>query len=392
MSQKPRMLILLFTELAKEPRANKQLRYLSSQYDITTVGYGSLSYPGVQHIELPRDVPQPVLLRKVYYVLQQLFFRLRLYGLSYRFVSLHSWAYARLRREQWDIVIAHDINTVPLSNRLRSRAGVIVDLHEYAPRQYEHSAEWVAKIAPYYSWICRREVTRAAAVVTVSQGIVDEYERQFGFRPVLVTNATPYAELPVNPVGSPIRLVHSGIAAPARKLEIMIEAVTATTADVTLDLFLVHPEGSDYLAELHALAGDDPRVRFREAVSYAELVPTLNNYDVGISIIAATTFNHQWSLPNKFFDFIQARLGIIIGPSPEMARIVTEHDLGAITDDFEAASLQRVLESLDAATIARWKANADAVAAPLSGERQVQVLGDIVEQRLAATGAAGSRG
>ena len=78
-------------------------------------------------------------------------------------------------------------------------------------------------------------MSRAAAVTTVSQGIVEAYSREFGINADLVMNATPYHDLTPAPMESPIRLVHSGSASPARKIEVLIDALKQTTANVTLD-------------------------------------------------------------------------------------------------------------------------------------------------------------
>src|SRR5690606_23825137 len=98
------------------------------------------------------------------------------------------------------------------------------------------------------------------------------------------------------PVTAPIRLVHSGSASPGRKIEVLIEAVKQTQADVTLDLYLVD-DGSAYLSSLHEMGKGVDRVRFRDAVAYSELVSVLNGYDLGISLLAPINFNHVWALP-----------------------------------------------------------------------------------------------
>ena len=41
-------------------------------------------------------------------------------------------------------------------------------------------------------------------------------------------------------------------------------------------------------------------------------------------------FNNKLALPNKLFDYVQARLGVLIGPSPEMVHYVEEYDLGEV--------------------------------------------------------------
>lgn len=377
-----RILVLTYTPIKSAPRALKQINKFVGEYDVTTAGFGESPHPDVaEHIEF-----SPVSLRSGVAGLWDRFiypFTLltRLYEVTYRTAPRNKMAAKALKGREWDLIITHDVATTPLAMKLPSTHGVIVDLHEYAPRQNEHSRFWKFLIAPYFRWILRTYVAHAAGVGTVSQGIVDEYSRNFDFTPELVTNATPYQDLPIGEVAQTIKLVHSGIAAPARKLEVMIEAVRDTTADVTLDLYLVHkiPEYSD---KLRSLAAGSDRIRFQEPVPYSELVQTLNRFDVGISIIAPTTFNLAWCLPNKFFDYIQARLGIIIGPSPEMMRILDEFELGAVASGFEVAEFKKTLETMTIDDVRRWKQNSDAHAQTLSGETQVAVWQKMVDRIL----------
>ncbi|MDI2099413.1 glycosyltransferase [Ruicaihuangia caeni] len=367
---RPRVLVLTFTPIAREPRALKQIRRFAKDYDVTTAGFGEAPDPDLPHIELESS-PKVRGLQSVRgaYLLMLL---LRLYRLLYWTNPRNTSAFERLRGIDWDVIVAHDVQTVPLATRLAPNRGVIVDLHEYAPRQNEHSVAWRLLIGPYFRWILRKHVSHAASVTTVSQGIVEEYRREFGLETELVANATPFHDFSVGEVGSPIRLVHSGIPAPARKLEVMIDAVKETSTDVILDLYLIK-DGSEYYEQLKQRAAGSHRIRFVEPVPYSELLPTLNTYDVGLSVIAPTTFNLAWCLPNKFFDFIQARLGVIIGPSPEMMRFVDEHDIGAVTRDFSADALREVLDSLTPEKVSTWKNASHHHARELSSEKQVEI-------------------
>lgn len=376
-SSRPRVLVLTYTPIAREPRALKQIRRLSGEYDVTTAGFGPAPEPTLAHIELTEELAYVnTRAGRLRYLLLLLF---RQYRRGYRFNVRDQSAYRLLAAANWDVVIAHDVQTVTMANRLTVRRGVIVDLHEYAPRQNEHSLAWRILIAPYFRWLCRTEVTKAAAVTTVSQGIVDEYRREFGIKASLVVNATPYSDQTPTPVGSALRLVHSGIPAPQRRLEIMIEAVVATTSDVSLDLYLID-DGSAYLNRLKQLASGHDRVRFRETVPYDDLVRTLNGYDIGLSIFAPTTFNLAWCLPNKFFDFIQARLGVVVGPSPEMTRFVDEYKIGAVMDDFSAEALTRLLDTLTPEMVGAWKTASDRHARELSSEMQLEEWSRIVRE------------
>jgi hypothetical protein len=176
----------------------------------------------------------------------------------------------------------------------------------------------------------------------------------------------------VGAVSEPIRLVHSGASLRNRRLETLIDAVTVSSAEVELDLYLMGND-PDYVAELRERASRSGRVRVLDPLPYAELIRRLNSYDVGVHVIAPTNFNNRWSLPNKFFDYVQGRLGLIIGPSPEMQRILEEKQLGAVSGDFGAPALAKVLDSLTIETVRLWKTNANTHARALSSESQVQI-------------------
>lgn len=372
---RPRMLLLTLIPVASGPRVLRQVHAFSADYQITTVGYGPPVADDVAHIRLSDRELSGVTGR----VLRVLFAFLLL-------LRLHRWGHAvhpkvraarrALRGTSWDVVIAHD----PMASRIaiETAAGArLVDLYEYAPSQGEDRRVWRWTIGPLYTWLCRRWVARADASFTVAPGIAAEYERRFGFCPEVITNATDYAELTPGPTGSPLRLVHSGVAAAARRLEIMIDAVRGSDLDVTLDLLLVD-NGSGYLHRLRERAGGDPRIIFRAPVPYRQLVPRLNEYDVGLAVIAPTTFNLMHCLPNKFFDFVQARLAIVTGPSPEMSRLVMDRGLGLVTEGFDAASLRDALAELTPLRVDVFKRASDDSARDLSGEEQQRRLVELV--------------
>ena len=381
-ARRPRILIVSYTRTEQEPRILKQIAEFRQQYAVTTAGYGPAPVGVDAHIELD-PAPRSRGLARIPGIFSLLLL-LRLHSWYSRLEPRDRDAVERLADGDWDVVVAHDAGTMYLASRLGARAGVLADMHEYAPKQSLPSLRWNLLYQPYYTWICRRYVANVAAVTTVSQGIADEYERVFEFPATLVVNATPYADLRPQPVGSTIRLVHSGGVAPQRRLDIMITGVRESRADVSLDLFLVDEGDGALLRELKALAEGDTRIRFREPVPYVDLVQTLNAYDVGVSIFPPTTFNLAWCLPNKFFDFVQARLGEIVGPSPEMARFVNEYGIGLVLPDFEAASFAAALDGLTAEQVTAWKKASSSRVHELSGEEQGKIWGRVVAGMLEA--------
>lgn len=362
---RPRLLIASFSPLAGDARVLKQIERFRDEYDLVTLGYGEAPLGVVEHLRVPDDAPAWRWPRAAL-ILRQ-----------YRRAYWGNPAVAAARsllaepRASVDLALANDVDTVPLVMRSVDPRRVHVDLHEYAPRQREELLRWRLFVAPFLRWILRTYVTNAASTSTVSAGLARAYRSEFGVSPTVVTNATPYREAEPTPVGDPIRLVHSGAALPNRALELMIDAVETSTTSVTLDLYLT-PNDPTYLEALRQRCARSTRSRLHDPVPYADLVDTLAHHDVGVFVLPPTTFNHRWALPNKLFDYVQARLGIIVGPSPEMSSIVDERGLGVVCGDFTAESLRRALDGLTPVRVVEMKAAAHRAAAPLSAALEVE--------------------
>jgi hypothetical protein len=370
-----RILVISFSGLRSDARVLKQLRLLAERYEVDTCGYGPAPEGVHQHVEIPADLPVwryprlPVILRR--------------FRRAYWRNSAIAYARRMLPVGEYDVVLANDIDAVGLALALRPARGVHADLHEYAPRQREDLLRWRVFVAPFVRWMCRAYLPRAASVTTVGQGIADEYRRRFGVETEVVRNAAPYAPgLRPSPVDAPIRLVHSGAALADRNISSICDAVERSHRSITLDLYLT-PNDPGYLAALSERASRSERITLHDPVPYDELVTTLNAYDVGVHILRPVNFNNRWALPNKVFDYVQARLGVIVGPSPEMERLVRGHGVGAVATGFDAADLTQVLDDLTAGEVEKWKSASAMHAMELSSSSEVAVWGRAIERLLA---------
>lgn len=372
MTDTPSILLLSFSRIDRDPRVLKQVDLLAGDMRVTTCGFGPPP-PGVDHVQLPdtanrwwprqRGAGALLLLRR--------------FAAFYRRSPHVAAALSALRGRRFDVVIANDLNTVPLALALRPARGVHVDLHEWEPRVTADTWEYRHYAGPLTAWELR-QVRRASSVTTVAPGIAERYRQEYGIEAGVVTNATAYVDLEPTEVGQPLRLVHSGGALAYRQLEILIDAVRLTDANLTLDFYLV-PSDPAYLAALRERAADLEAVRFHEPVPYRDLVPTMAAYDLGIHVLPPTSVNNALALPNKLFEYVQARLGVIVGPSAEMARLVTSHGLGAVTPDFTPEGVAQTLAALDAETVRRYKQAAHVSARPLSAEVQADGWARAVE-------------
>ena len=58
---------------------------------------------------------------------------------------------------------------------------------------------------------------------------------------------------------------------------------------------------------------------------------------------------------NKFFEFIQSRLVVVIGPDIEMSKYVNKYNIGVISKDWTAKSLADSINSLSYEEIVFYK-------------------------------------
>ena len=391
------ILVISYSNLATDPRVNRQIRWLSEFYQVIAAGLGDPGVPGVRFVSLSHVPPKKSIAARG---------KSALHLLARQFDS-HYWrlpatvkGLEALTGVHADLILANDLEALPLAVRRAGVTPVIFDAHEYAPRQFDNSLRWRVFLQPYFTYLCRAYIPRVAAMFTVCQGIADQYRRDTGVSPVVLTNAPEYHDIQphLRSAGSTdshesakIRMIHHGAASPPREIERMIAAMRHLDERFELDFLLV-PGSKHYISRLEEMARPDPRIRFLPPVPMRELVPFSSQYDVGLFLVPPTTFNLRHTLPNKFFEFIQARLAVAIGPSPEMARIVMEHDCGVVADDFEPRSFAESVSKLDHEQINRFKLHSHAVARELSAEHNRSLFLDSVASVLGNSGTAPTPG
>lgn len=373
-----RALVLSFSDLRTDPRVRRQFALLCGEFEVTAVGSGCpgdlpvrcLAVPA-QHWSGPAKAVAALLLAAGRY--------------ESAYWSSHCVKAARnvLQGARFDLIIANDIWTLPLALELKGRAKVLLDAHEYAPLEFEESWRWRFFFQRYNEYLCRRYLPLADAATTVCEGIAEEYRRTLGVRMTIVHNAPPYRDLQPSPgaPGDAINLVHHGGAIPSRQLETMVETMRRLDGRYSLDFVLV-PSMPRYLDHLKSLASGDRRIRFLPPVGMHDLPRFLNRYDAGVYLLPPNNFNNRHSLPNKFFDFVQARLAIAVGPSPEMARLVRQHGMGLVAEDFTPAAFAAALGTLTREMIAGFKARAHAAARELCFEKTGERLRTVIHRLL----------
>jgi len=238
-----------------------------------------------------------------------------------------------------NLIICHDLDLLPYLFKNYSNTRIILDAREYYPEQYNDRILWRILLQPGVRRICKKYLPLIQALITVSNPIAERYTCEFQTNSIVVDSSAEYEprkKLESNP--SQIRFVTHGLASKTRHIEVMIEAFGYLPNSFTLDLVLV-PGNSRYFRRLERLVRRTPNTRILSPVVFSEIPKLLCKYDAGVIFFPPTNFNIASTLPNKFFECIQARLPLVIGPTPPMVEVIEKYKIGFVTADFSPASL-----------------------------------------------------
>jgi len=374
-----RILILAYSDLNHDARVARQINFLSDKYLLTIACFDAPKTETHEIYYIKRI--KPGLLQKA---IGSILLLTGLFEAAYKVIYDFPILRKQLESRNFDLIIANDIESLPLAFKIKKKEKILFDAHEFAPRHFEDKLAWRIFFQRFNKYLCKKYLPMVDQMITVGTGLAKEYEANYPVKPIVVTNANYYSKLAPTPVNEKkIRLIHHGAANPSRQLEIMIEMMEYLDERFTLDLLLLTPTIANkktrgYLDSLKALIKDKPRIKIIPPVKSSEVVNVIHSYDIGIFLLPPINFNYANTLPNKLFDFIQARLAIAIGPTPEMANIVNTYNLGVIADDFTARSLAEKLNSLNIKKISFFKSQSDKHAQELSAEKNKIILNDLV--------------
>lgn len=370
------VLILSYSDINTDPRVLRQINFFSQRGAAITLS--AVSYEGKLPF-YPLTKPKSLFFRFIKFLLMVL----RINRLREKEFLVHSsLTDIKNSKIRFDLIFANDAETWPVAVALKKsmpETKLIFDAHEHYAKQFNDLWTWNWFHKRFADYLCKEFIPKADEFFTVCGGIGDDYEKDYGVKPKIILNSPGFEpDLKVKPVESIIRLVHHGIAVRSRKIEKMIRMMDFLDERFTLDLILM-PSEEGYIEELQVLS-EGKNVFFPKPVATFAISAFLNQYDMGVFLLEPTNFNYEYALPNKFFEFIQGRLAIAIGPSPEMKRIVEKEQIGIVSDTFDEKELACLINNLNQASLNQMKSNSDQVAEYYSNQQNEKLLSDTLKK------------
>lgn len=379
--------IISLTPVTDEPRVLRQSKALADAgWTVIVAGFRGRQAPPPhwRYIEVEHVYEARRLIENV-----KLDWKRRLSPYSGKFAEDFYWSQAgydgifehiaTIENVRCDLAIAHDYFTAPIAAKLAALSGGVysVDCHEFSFEQYMHDPKWIKRERPWVHAMEKRFLPGASVVTTVCDGIADALRTTYQLpkRPTVVRSTAFYHDLPYRPVGEKIQVLYHGIVSPMRGLEQTIESVKLWNPEYQ---FIIRGPGpDDYIESLHTLAkqhGVTDRVRIDPPVPFNEMVPRANEADIGFFVQPDISRQKRFTLPNKFFEYVQARLALCVADLPEMARLVKEYDLGVLVPTITPESIAQQINSLTRDKVNMYKQASMKAAQTLSWQSEAAVM------------------
>lgn len=364
--------------LGREPRVLTEIAALKEGYEIVIFGRSSNLTHRFYPLEFNRSrkrivfhLDYPVLLRKSISLLINVYLKVIGYwDKVYKYRTEISNAQL-VKSVKPNLVILHGVNSLNwVAKALDDQnCKLIVNMHEYYPLEFEDETYWNKHIKPKYISNIIKFKDIVSAYFVVCESIIKKYKEEFDLKnQLLVRNSKPFVDLaPVLNNDGIIRMIHHGVCNASRKIHLVIDCMSFLPDNYRLDLMLV-PDTIVYPALLQK-AKEDKRINFIPTVPTNQISKFINKYDIGVFLLPPSNFNYLNALPNKLFEFIQARLAIVVSPNPEMKDLVEKHALGIVSKDYtpEEFAMAILVASKD---ISSFKNNSDKAAKIINDEEE----------------------
>jgi glycosyltransferase involved in cell wall biosynthesis len=282
------------------------------------------------------------------------------------------------------LFIANDLDTLPalfLCSRIR-RVNLIYDSHELFTQVPELIHR--KRVQKIWKWIESILVPKLKYAVTVSYPIAEIYRRLYGVRFKVVRNVPlmlvkpKERQVPGEYLGKRL-IIYQGALNMGRGLELMI----GTMHFLEKVVFIVVGKGDieGELRELVKKEGLEGKVQFMGRLLPNQLIPLTSICDLGVSLEEDLGLNYRYSLPNKIFDYIQARIPVLCSALPEMARVIETYGVGVATGERDPEKLAAIIRyMLEERSSHTWIDALDRAALELCWENESRAFTDLFVQ------------
>ena len=250
-----------------------------------------------------------------------------------------------LLKQNFDAVCAIDLDTlVPAYFATKIGAKhkkLFYDAHEYFTEVPEVSRRKTVKAV--WEWVEKTFVPKVDMAYTVSPAIANLFTQKYGKRFGVIMNVPVLKPGVEKAKSAEATILYQGALNEGRGLEYLIEAMA------NIDARLILAGEGDLSNELRTLATRlnlGSKIEFLGFVKPAELIALTAKATVGVNLLENKGLSYYYSLSNKFFDYIHARLPQVCINFPEYKAINDEFGVALLVNDCNSEEIKKAIDRL----------------------------------------------
>jgi len=260
-------------------------------------------------------------------------------GLARKVIDTAAWTAAIYRRygsgsrESLACINCHSVATLPVGVMLKRLTGAKLI---YDPHELESEANGLHGLRKILTKRVERALVGAADhCIFVGRAIEEWYAREYQLANTTVLYNCP-AHTEVAPSGcfrkafavSPEKAVflYQGLLGEGRGIRLLVEAFAPLAQHAELVIMGYGPLETwvREQAERH------PNVHFHPAVAPDRLLDYTAGADFGLSVIEPTSVSYDYCMPNKLFEYVMARIPVLVSPTIEQRKFVETLGVGEV--------------------------------------------------------------
>ncbi|WP_067729067.1 glycosyltransferase family 4 protein [Oceanobacillus damuensis] len=296
-----------------------------------------------------------------------------------------------------DVIHVHDFQALPIGylTKLKFKCKLIYDSHEFR-EDSNMTKEFPSALNSIFNKVEYFLAKKSDRIITVSEGIADLIHKRVNEdRPAVILNS-PYLnnenQTPLinvrekfNISEDSVIITYVGGILPTRGFDLILNAFIKLN-NPKLHLLLIGNEDiPNWLKSKYDLEGFERNIHFIPPVHPVEVISLASQADIGVHAIKGESLSHQYCMPNKLFEYIQAGLALLMTDLKEMKKVVHENKIGLTFKDRDEEDLINKLSYLvnNPDIIFEYKANSKRVAKSLNWETEeiklIELYNKVVE-------------
>jgi glycosyltransferase involved in cell wall biosynthesis len=251
-----------------------------------------------------------------------------------------------------DLFLSNDLDTL-LANRLASvirHLPLVHDCHEY----FRGVPELNGRPFTMKAWKLIEDsiFPKLRNVYAVNESIAEIYHKEYGNKVKVIRNLpfrkTGEIKKQKKELGIPENhriILYQGAVNVDRGLDEAVEAMKFLKTDAILLIIGI----GDILTKLKKQVSENKlhdKVLFTGQIPLEELFSYTVNADIGLSIEKDVSLNYHFCLPNKFMDYIQSNVPVLISPLIEMKAIVDKFKIGEMITSHDPVYLAGKIDDM----------------------------------------------